>query len=216
MNNKNNIPLVFGLGALVGASLLVLSFGATGTSDAAMQREHQARDTPQNHLEHEQWRFEFPAAQAPTQNQKHVEPRKTIGRYVSFTPPPLPDFSGLSLARSKADRMILAAANDGLVTGQLELDETRRDPMTSLGLCTRWVVKCVDPNSRSLDDCTRSAPQCRAAKPWLENEQCCPKACFEQYAALRQTGRGSIEAFDHVYFGDASCFPGVQDLLAQP
>ena len=220
MTNKNKIPLFFGFGTLLGILLLSLSMG-TGRDTPAESWEPQIADSRdgehfRDSRDEHRWRFE---QAKPSTRPKPTTPASvtdTVGKRVKFTPPPLPDFSGLSLPRSKHDRMVLSVANDGLAQGQLELDPTRRDPMTSLGLCTRWIVKCVDPGTRSLDDCARSVPRCTSEKPWLKNTTCCPEACFEQYATRRIHGQSAIEAFDHVYFGDPSCFPGVLALLESP
>ena len=218
MTNKNRIPLLFGLGTLAGMFLLMLSAGTSQSSVAKvpsqMPPNFQPATAPHPRIETEHaWRFERPQPKPPEVIKGQAPAKASIGRLVSFTPPPLPDFSGLSLPRTKKDRMVLSVADDGLAEGQLELDPTRRDPMTSLGLCTRWIVKCVEPGVRSLDDCTRSAPICKSQEPWTKNETCCPEDCFDAYATLRTAGQLPIEAFDHVYFGDASCFPGVAALL---
>jgi hypothetical protein len=85
--------------------------------------------------------------------------------------------------------------------------------VTALGACTRWITLCVDPASRSLDDCARSAPACATDRPWEEAAACCPAACFATYEAARLGGAEPLAAFSQVYFTDASCFPGVRALL---
>ena len=64
--------------------------------------------------------------------------------------------------------MVAAVAAFGLaVSAQV------RYRTSALGACTRWITSCVDPTSRSLDDCARSAPPCATAQPW-EEPDCCP------------------------------------------
>ena len=137
-----------------------------------------------------------------------------VGRQVAYTPPPLPDLSALKLPVTETGGYMLFPVDTGESQGRMEIQDDLRDPLTALGACTRWIVGCVEPGSRSLDDCARSVPQCETDEPWNEEAHCCPASCYDQYAALRRTGVESIAAFDAPYFANASCFPGLEDLLS--
>ena len=134
---------------------------------------------------------------------------QSIGRQVSFDPPPPQDIENAGLPQL-ANGRLLALAIPG---GQLELDPTRRDPVTALGACTHWISSCVEPESRSLDDCARSAPACLTDRPWEEDAVCCPTACFDAYERARQSGTEPMTAFPEVYFRGATCFPGVAEMV---
>jgi hypothetical protein len=95
----------------------------------------------------------------------------------------------------------------------LTVPDAPADPLTAVARCTGWIVACVSPPDRSLDDCARSAPHCTTGQPWLETERCCPSACFDAYETRRQAGASAMLAFRTTYFTDASCFPGVAALL---
>ena len=136
-----------------------------------------------------------------------------IGRLVSYTPPPLVNLKALKLPETETGGVMLFPVDNGDSQGHLEIQEDLRDPLTTVGSCTRWIVSCVEPGTRSLDDCARSAPHCATDKPWEEEAHCCPASCFESYATLRVGGVEPIPAFDAVYFESGSCFPGLEDLL---
>jgi len=142
------------------------------------------------------------------------EDEPQIGRLVAYTPPPIPDLNGLGLPQTETGGIMLFPVDNGESKGHLEIQEDLRDPVTTVGGCTRWIVGCVEPGNRSLDDCARSAPHCSTDKPWEEETHCCPASCFESYATLRVGGIEPIPAFDAVYFENGSCFPGLEDLLS--
>ena len=133
---------------------------------------------------------------------------------MSYTPPPLPDLNALKLKQTETGGYMLFPVDTGESQGHMEIQDDLRDPLTAMGACTRWVVGCVDPGNRSLDDCARSVPQCATDKPWEEETHCCPTSCFDNYATLREAGAEPIDAFDTVYFTDGSCFPGLEELLS--
>lgn len=139
------------------------------------------------------------------------DPPATIGKQVEYTPPPDPDVSSLGLPADPEGRPILiSGAGLGLVH-----DATLRSPVTALGGCTYWVMSCLEPSSRSLDDCFYSVPKCQTVEPWNEDQRCCPTSCFEAYANARLSeGKDPYPAFESVMFRDGSCMPGLQDLKA--
>lgn len=137
-----------------------------------------------------------------------------IGKKVQYNPPPLPDLGALKLKQTETGGYMLFPVDSGESQGHMEIQDDLRDPLTAVGACTRWVVGCVDPGNRSLDDCARSVPQCATDKPWEEETHCCPTSCFDNYATLREAGAEPIDAFDTVYFTDGSCFPGLEELLS--
>ena len=131
-----------------------------------------------------------------------------IGRVVGFTPPPRRDPATLPLEPVGNGNLLVLEVPGG----RLELDPTRRGPLTVLGRCTAWIAACVAPPDRTLDDCARSAPRCSSATPWDEASACCPPACFAAYRRARMdapAGEAPLDTFTRVYFDDASCFPGV-------
>ena len=134
--------------------------------------------------------------------------RSGIGRVVTFAPPPVQDLAALGAPQLPDGRFFVFGTPDASLT----IDRTLSGPVTALGACTRWITTCVDPLSRSLDDCARSAPACTTDRPW-EEPPCCPAACFAAYEAARLAGVAPLAAFSQVYFTDASCFPGVRALL---
>lgn len=129
-----------------------------------------------------------------------------IGKDVSFSgPPPLPLAALDALPKNpETGRPILFS----LPEGNLEFDSTLKDPITAAGACMDWVISCVKPGERELDDCARSVPKCNTSTPWEEGAVCCPSACFDQYRAARLSGVQPARAFLTTYVGDASCFPG--------
>jgi hypothetical protein len=132
-----------------------------------------------------------------------------VGRVVAFTPPPRRELATLPLP-SVGNGNLLVLEVPG---GRLELDPTRRGPLTALGGCTAWIAACVAPPDRTLDDCARSAPRCAGTTPWDEAEPCCPAGCFEAYRRARidaPPGEPALDTFTQVYFDDAGCFPGVR------
>ena len=132
-------------------------------------------------------------------------PRCPVGRAVSFTPPPPQNLDAMGVPKLPNGRY-LALAIPGAT---LEIDPSRRDPITVLGACTAWIAGCADQVTRNLDDCARSAPPCATERPWEEAQVCCPTACFEAYQRARRAGVDPITAARDTYFHDASCFPGV-------
>ena len=132
-----------------------------------------------------------------------------LGRVVPFTPPPRRDLATLPLPSAENGNLLVLEVPGG----RLELDPTRRGPLTALGRCTDWIAACVAPPDRTLDDCARSAPACSSATPWDEPTACCPPACFAAYRRARldaPPGEPALDAFTRVYFDDAGCFPGVR------
>lgn len=129
-----------------------------------------------------------------------------IGKNVSFSgPPPLPLAALDALPKNpETGRPILIS----LPEGNLEFDPTLKDSITAAGACMDWVISCVKPGERELDDCARSAPKCKTNTPWEEAGDCCPSTCFDQYRTARLAGTLPAQAFLNTYVGDASCFPG--------
>lgn len=128
----------------------------------------------------------------------------TVGRLVEYEPPPPPDLSRLGVPTDPEGRPVLISG-PGLA---LAYDAEARDPVTALASCTRWVMGCLDPQSRSLDDCFYSAPRCATPEPWKESAECCPQACFDAYAAARvERALEPYPAFEAVMFRDGSCVP---------
>lgn len=136
-------------------------------------------------------------------------PKCPVGKPVSFDPPPPPDLEAAHVPRLPNGQFLMLA----LPGAQLTLDPALRDPITALGACTAWITSCVDPASRSLDDCARSAPPCATDRPWEEATACCPAACFDAYQKARRAGTEALAAYGQVYFKAPDCFPGVRALL---
>lgn len=90
---------------------------------------------------------------------------------------------------------------------QFEYDATRRDRDTAMAACQDWVASCFNPAVRTLDDCARSAPQCKTATPWLETGTCCPSNCYSQYRAKRLLGTAARYAFTTTYLLENACMP---------
>jgi hypothetical protein len=129
---------------------------------------------------------------------------------VAFDPPPPLDVAAAGLPQLP-DGNFLVLSVPGAA---LEIDPTRRDPITAGGACARWLTTCVAPGGHPLDDCARSAPPCASERPWEEATTCCPAACFDRYQDARRAGADPLAAFDAVYFAEDTCFPGVAALLA--
>jgi hypothetical protein len=137
---------------------------------------------------------------------------ETIGQLVAFDPGPLPDFTALGLPpRGDGTYSFMGVPN-----ADFAIDPNLKDPITALGRCTSWIVACLSPSTRLLDDCARSAPACATDQPWLEAQRCCPSACFTAFESLRRQGASAGLALRTVYFKDASCFPGVRAMLGEP
>jgi hypothetical protein len=136
----------------------------------------------------------------------------TIGHTVSFDPGPIPNPVSLGLPTADDGTFLLMTLATGV---QLEIPASVADPITAMGRCAGWIVACVSPPDRSLDDCARSAPACTTSQPWLETLRCCPVPCFTAYESLRLAGVAPLLAFQIAYFDDASCFPGVRQLLGE-
>jgi hypothetical protein len=152
-------------------------------------------------------------APIPLKNPDIKDAHPKIGKRVQYTPPALPDLDALKLQQTESGGYMLFPVDSGESQGHMEIQNDLRDPLTAVGACTRWVVGCVEPGQRSLDDCARSVPQCTSDRPWEEEAHCCPANCFDSYATVRESGVEPITAFDTVYFADGSCFPGLEDLL---
>lgn len=135
-------------------------------------------------------------------------PTCPVGHPVSYTAPPPLDLTTLGLPTAKSGRPLVLAVPGA----QLEIDATRKDALTALGHCARWITACV-VSQHPLDDCARSVPLCATDRPWEEQDECCAASCFERYQQARQAGTEAVEAFGQVFYGTSSCMPGVQDLL---
>ncbi len=129
-----------------------------------------------------------------------------IGRLVQYELPPASNLSDPSLPGRLPNGNLFVYEVPG---AQLQLDPNLRDPITAYGGCLDWVSFCVSPPDRDFDDCARSAPTCGTDTPWLEEAECCPAACFEQYAARRRSGASPLQSFGEVYGKGATCFPGL-------
>jgi hypothetical protein len=96
---------------------------------------------------------------------------------------------------------------------KIVFDENVHDAIRGFGECKIWIATCINENeNRSLDDCSRSVPQCTTSEPWNEAKICCPTECFERYKENRKI-LSPIETFEKVYLEDASCYPGYNQLL---
>lgn len=134
----------------------------------------------------------------------------TVGETVEVTPRPTVDLSSSGLPQlSNGHTELLEVPG-----GRLEYDPTLRDPITALAACVDVVIGCVDPDTRSLDDCFRSAPRCSTQTPWTEATPCCPSACFDLYASTRSAGAEPFPAFEQTLFIDRACMPGLSEQLA--
>ena len=196
------------VGLLIATLLALQPKGPATPVSTAIENEALAAPTPTRILAPKQ--LEQAPVKAP--NPKNAHP--TIGKKVSYAPPPLPDLNALKLKQTETGGYMLFPVDTGESQGHMEIQDDLRDPLTAVGACTRWIVGCVDPGNRSLDDCARSVPQCTTDKPWEEEAHCCPTSCFDNYATLREAGVEPIDAFDTVYFTNGSCFPGLEELLS--
>ena len=99
--------------------------------------------------------------------------------------------------------------------GAMGFDITKRDAISSLGACAHWIVSCVEPNERSLDQCVAAAPTCQSERPWEADEHtfCCPAACTDNYAKARLSADTDIQAFTSTFFTNPTCFPEAVELL---
>jgi len=135
-------------------------------------------------------------------------PTCPVGHPLAFDPPPSIDLTAQSLPTAASGRPLLLAVPGA----QLEIDATKRDALTALGHCARWITACV-VTAHSLDDCARSAPLCASDRPWDERDECCAPSCFERFQEARRAGAAPLAAFQDVFYGTSSCMPGVQALL---
>jgi hypothetical protein len=136
----------------------------------------------------------------------------TIGRSVTVAaPPPPPDPASIGLPLLPGGGYLLNTTPDV----QLVLRPELKDPVTAVGRCTRWIMHCLEPPTRTLDDCARSAPSCLTQTPWNEATDCCPVTCFTGYEALRKTGVAPLMALGRVYFEDGACFPGLRAMVGR-
>jgi hypothetical protein len=135
-------------------------------------------------------------------------PRCPVGQPIDFTPPAPQDLTQLGLPTAESGRPIVIA----IPGAQLEVDATRKDALTALGACARFITTCV-VGAQALDDCARSAPPCGTEMPWEEPTACCAPSCFERYQEMRRAGTDAVASVDSVYYGTDSCMPGVKDLL---
>ena len=113
---------------------------------------------------------------------------------------------------------VLANGNTKLIEvpgARLEHDPRLKDALTALGACVDEAIGCVSPDKRSLDECVRVVPKCTTDTPWDEETACCPVACSEGYAALRDAGMEDFEAFRQTLFIDKTCMPGLTEILAR-
>ena len=132
----------------------------------------------------------------------------TIGRIVSFTPPPDLDPATLPLSRTDAGAVILS----GTAQAQLVWNPPTPGPMTAAAQCSRWVMGCLS-SERTLDDCARSVPTCKTDQPWNE-PACCPASCFQRYVTARLGGAKDIDAFMAAYLSSSDpCIPGLKAQL---
>jgi hypothetical protein len=135
-------------------------------------------------------------------------PRCPVGQPIDFTPPVAPDLTQVGLPMAPSGRPIFLSVPGA----QLEIDAARKDALTALGSCARWITTCAVAG-QTLDDCARSAPPCGTETPWREPVACCAASCFERYQGARRSGTEPIAAFDSVYYSTDPCMPGVADLL---
>ena len=146
-----------------------------------------------------------------------AESRKESPR-VSAASYELPPHQGITFLEDVYDGRPFVVARDLGVgrKGAMGFDIQRRDAISSLGACSHWIVSCVDPEHRSLDECVAAAPTCDTDDPWNNDEHtfCCPAACAQDFSDARNKGLESIEAFTQVYFLAPSCFPAAMQLLA--
>lgn len=125
------------------------------------------------------------------------------------SPIPLPDRPDVSLPIPKSPEGAYELLK--VAGSKLELDPTRSDPLTALGRCADLVTGCYEGGG-SLDACVNDANACGTDEPWKE-DACCPAACKSAYETVRGSGTAPLEAFEHVYFVDTTCFPGVTALV---
>ena len=129
----------------------------------------------------------------------------------------LPPHKGVAFLEELYNGQPLRVAQDLGINkrGAMGFDITKRDAISSLGACAHWIVSCVDPKERSLDQCVAAAPTCESDQPW-ENEEhtfCCPAACADNYATARTNSQSAIEAFTMTYYTNPTCFPAAVELL---
>ena len=196
------------VGLTMAGWLTLQSHGSSHSTAAGLETDEHVHHTPTRILAPKKRK------QAPVKAPGPKDAHPTIGKKVSYTPPALPDLQALKLKETETGGYMLFPVDTGESQGHMEIQDDLRDPLTAMGACTRWVVGCVDPGNRSLDDCARSVPQCTTDKPWEEEAHCCPTSCFDNYSTLRESGVEPIDAFDTVYFADGSCFPGLKELLS--
>ena len=129
----------------------------------------------------------------------------------------LPEHKGVRFLEEVYNGKPLRVAQDLGVNkrGVMGFDVTKRDAISSLGACAHWIVSCVDPESRSLDQCVAAAPTCESDRPWETEEHtfCCPSTCADNYANARAQSVGQIEAFTQTFFTNPTCFPAAVELL---
>lgn len=131
----------------------------------------------------------------------------------------LPEHKGAAFLEEVYNGKPLRVAQDLGIDkrGAMGFDISKRDAISSLGACAHWIVSCVDPTERSLDDCVAAAPTCSNDRPWENDEHtfCCPTACAENYATARAQSQSSIEAFIQTYYTNPTCFPEALKLLEE-
>lgn len=79
--------------------------------------------------------------------------------------------------------------------------------------CTRLVLGCFEPTTRSLDACMISVPECASETPWEEGTACCAPDCVSRYEAARVGGAEPLDAFFDTFYGETRCMPGVDAIL---
>jgi len=119
----------------------------------------------------------------------------------------LPKIALESLPKVDGKYLLMQISN-----ARLEVDPTTSDAITAVGRCADLVTHCGS-DGRSLDDCVAAAPGCKPDRPWKEDDDCCPSACKDAYEERRDGGAEPIDAFEHVFFLDHSCFPGLAAAL---
>lgn len=81
-------------------------------------------------------------------------------------------------------------------------------PLDALARCAARILLC-ESEDHTTDECVFSAPRCATSRPWEEDEDCCPTACWTTYSAQRAAGASADDAVENVLFGTPSCVDGV-------
>src|SRR5262249_59518922 len=110
-------------------------------------------------------------------------PRGPVGQQIDFTPPRPQDLTQLGLPVASSGRPLFLV----IPGAQLEVDTTRKDALTALGACARWITACV-VGAHPLDDCARSAPPCVTKTPSQEPPARCAPATLERDQGAARAG----------------------------